>query len=59
MKQRVRQVEYTQSGLVRLYESQHNKTNKMAHAPSDDTDQPGHLKKHLDLGYPFRAQQRL
>ena len=48
----------------------HDKTNKMACAPSDDSDQPGHppslirvftvrMKKALFLSYPLSAQQRL
>ena len=48
-------------------ELQHDKTNKMACAPSEDSDQPGHspslinvftvsMKKHLVLSYPLSAQ---
>ena len=48
----------------------HDKTNKMACAPSEDSDQPGHspsvirvftvlMKKPWVLSYPLRAQQRL
>ena len=48
----------------------HDKTNKMACAPSKDSDQPGHtpslirvfavrMKKAWVLSYPLRAQQRL
>ena len=49
---------------------QHDKTNKMACAPSEDSDQPGHppsmirvfavrMKKPRVLSYPFSAQRRL
>ena len=49
--------------LNQLFEPQHDKTNKMTCAPSEDTDQPGQphslirvfavcMKKHLILGYP-------
>ena len=51
-------------------EPPHDKTNKMACAPSEDSDQPGHLptlirffavcmKKVWVLSYPLSAQQRL
>ena len=51
-------------------EPPHDKTNKMACAPSEDSDQPGHLpslikdfavrmKKALVLSYPLSAQRRL
>ena len=33
----------------RTYELPHNKTNKMAYAPSEDSDQPGHLPAQADL----------
>ena len=53
-----------------LNEPHHDKTNKMACAPSKDSDQPGHppslirvfpvrLKKAKILSYPLGAQQRL
>ena len=53
-----------------LYEQPHDKTNKMACAPSEDSDQPGHLpslirvfpvcmKKVQILSYPLSTQQRL
>ena len=52
------------------YEPPHDKTNKMASAPSEDSDQPGHppsliivfavrMKKAWVLSYPFSAQRRL
>ena len=57
---------------VSTNESPHNKTNKMACAPSEDSDQPGHspsedsdqpghvrMKKAWILSYPLSAQQRL
>ena len=51
-------------------EPQHDKTNKMACVPSEDSDQPGHppslirvfavrMKKPWVLSYPLSAQQRL
>ena len=57
-------------GLIILYEPEHNKTYKMAWAPSKDPDQPGHppslirvftvcMKKALVLSYPLNAQRRL
>ena len=53
-----------------LFEPPHDKTNKMACAPSEDSDQPGHLrslirifagrmKKPWVLIYPLSAQRRL
>ena len=53
-----------------ISEPPHDKTNKMACAPSEDSDQPGHLpslitvfairlKKAWVLGYPPSAQRRL
>ena len=53
-----------------LYELPHDKTNKMACAPSEDSDQPGHppslirvfavrVKKAWVLSYPLSVQQRL
>ena len=67
--------EWTQAGkpyefLVGvLYEPPHDKTNKMACAPSQDSDQPGHppslirvftvrMKKAWALSYPLSAQRR-
>ena len=55
---------------ISCYEPSHDKTNKMACAPSEDSDQPGHLpslirvfairmKKALALSYPLSAQRRL
>ena len=56
---------------VNLHENKpvHNKTNKMACVPSEDSDQPGHLpplrvfavrmKKAWVLSYPLSTQQRL
>ena len=52
------------------FEPPHHKTNKMAYAPSEDSDQPGHppslirvftvrMKKALVLSYPLSAQRRL
>ena len=54
----------------KAFERPHDKTNKMAYAPSEDTDQPGHLpslikvlavcmKKAWVLSYPLSAQRRL
>ena len=51
-------------------ESQHDKTDKMAYAPSEDSDQPGHpprlisvfavrMKTAWTLSYPLSAQLRL
>ena len=34
--------EFEQLEIQRTYEPPHDKTNKMASAPSDDSDQPGH-----------------
>ena len=53
-----------------VYEPPHDKTNKMACAPSEDSDQPGHspslitvfavrMKKAWVLTYPMREQRRL
>ena len=53
-----------------LFEPPHDKTNKMACTPSEDSDQPGHqpslirvfavhMKKAWVLSYPLSAQQRL
>ena len=55
---------------VSPYEPPHDKTNKMACAPSEDSDQPGHppgiirvfavsMKKAWVLSYPLTAQRRL
>ena len=52
------------------YEPQHDKSNKMICAPSEDANQPGHpprlnkvfafrMKKHWVLSYPLSAQRRL
>ena len=52
------------------FEPPHDKTNKMACAPSEDSDQPGHppslirvfavrMKKAWVLTYPLSAQRRL
>ena len=52
-----------------LNEPPHDKTKKMTHAPSEDSDQPGNppslirvftvrMKNHWDLSYPESAQQR-
>ena len=59
-------------GLVTVFlcEPRHDKTNNMACAPREDSDQPRHppsltsvfavgLKKHWVLSYPIGAQQRL
>ena len=54
----------------KIYELPHDKTNKMACAPSDDSAQPGHspslirvfavrMKKAWVLSYPLSAQRRL
>ena len=56
--------------FVSIYEPPHDKTNKMICAPSEDSDQPGHLpslirvfavrmKKAWVLSYPLSAQRRL
>ena len=56
--------------MATLFELPHDKTNKMACAPSEDSDQPGHppspirvfavcMKKHWVLSYPLSTQQRL
>ena len=52
-----------------VIEPPHDKTNKVACAPSEDSDQPGHqrlirvfavrMKKVWVLSYPLSAQQRL
>ena len=58
------------SWMFKLTELPHDKTNKMACAPSEDSDQPGHppslirvftarMKKAWGLIYPSRAQRRL
>ena len=58
------------SSLLSSCEPRHDKTNKMAYAPSENSDQPGHppslirvfavrMKKAWVLRYPLRAQQRL
>ena len=58
------------SEILRLFEPPHDKTNKMACAPSEDSDQPGHppslirvfavcMKKAWVLSYPLSAQRRL
>ena len=54
----------------KTYEPPHDKTNKLACAPSEDSDQPGHppslirvftvcMKKAWVLSYPLSAQRRL
>ena len=56
-----------QMNRVRPNELPHDKTNKMICAPSEDSDQPGHLirvftvrmKKACVLSYPLSAQRRL
>ena len=63
---------HVHSGAMYLtsQEPHHDKTNKMACAPSEDLDQPGHLpslirvfavrlKKAWILSYPLSAQRRL
>ena len=56
--------------LQGIHEPPHDKTNRMAIAPNEDTDQPAHppslirvfavhLKKHWVLSYPLSALQRL
>ena len=55
---------------MNISEPPHDKTNKMACAPSNDSDQPGHppslirvfvvrMKKALVLSYPLSAQRGL
>ena len=57
-------------GIVYSYEPPHDKTNKVACAPSEYSDQPGHppslisvfavrMKKAWVLSYPLSAQRRL
>ena len=54
----------------KIYEPHHDKTNQMACAPSEDSDQPGHppsligvfavrMKKAWVLSYPLSAKRRL
>ena len=54
---------------IKLYEPPHDKTNKVACSPSEDSDQPGHppslirvfavrMKKPWALSYPLSAQRR-
>ena len=56
--------------LHSTYESPHDKTKKMAYAPSEDSDEPGHppslirvfavrMKKAWVLSYPLNAQLKL
>ena len=56
--------------LPGAFEPPHDKTNKMASAPSEDSDQPGHppnlirvfavrVRKAWVLSYPLNTQQRL
>ena len=56
--------------IIIIYKPQHDKTNKMACAPSIDSDQPGQppslirvfavrMKKAWVLSYPLSAQRRL
>ena len=58
------------SSVSILYEPPHDKTNKMAYAPSEDSEQPGHLpslirvfavrmKKAWVLSYSLSTQRRL
>ena len=60
----------TRNGSIMSVEPPHDKTNKMACAPSEDSDQPGHLpslirvfavrmKKAWVLSYPLSVQRRL
>ena len=59
-----------EKGMCFLKEQHRDKTNRMACAPSEDSDQPGHppslirvfavrLKKAWVLSYPLSAQRRL
>ena len=59
---------YSKSVIFVLFEPPHDKTNKMACAPSEDSDQPGHppclirvfavpMKKTWVLSYPLSAQR--
>ena len=61
---------FTLSLITKLYEPPHDKTNKMACAPTEDSDQPGHppslirvflvrMRKAWVLSYPLSAQRRL
>ena len=51
--------------IVSIIEPPHDKTNKMACAPSEDSDQTGHQSLHCPheescvLSYPLSAQRRL
>ena len=58
------------SQSCKVFEPPHDKTNKMACAPSEDSDQPGHspslirvfavrMKKDQGLSYPLSEQRRL
>ena len=64
-----RKKERKKEGIL-IYEPPHDKTNKMACAPSEDSDQPGHppslirvfavrMKKAWVLTYPLNAYRRL
>ena len=55
---------------IHVYEPQHDKTNKVACTPSEDSDQPGHppslirviavrMEKSRVLSFPLSAQRRL
>ena len=61
---------YSSNVIVDIIELQHNKTNKMTCASSEDSDQPGHppslikvfpvrMKIIWALSYPLRAQRNL
>ena len=63
-------ISWSEASSRSIYEPQHDKTNKMACPPSEDSDQPGHppnlirvfavrMKKKWVLGYPLSAQRRL
>ena len=60
---------YSSGHIETVFEPRHEKTNKMACAPSEDSDQPGHppslinvfavlMKKAWILSYPLSAQRR-
>ena len=38
-----------QESLISAYKPPHDKTNKMAFAPSEDSDQPGHLPSLISM----------
>ena len=64
-----KQIKYFRNCTSTTHEPHHDKTNNMACAPSEDSDQPGHppsvnrvfavrMKKALVLNYPLSAQRK-